>query len=294
MDAMGGLKLFGMRAAYDEIVATAVKRQHEPQTRRRRPADGRALREAGPLDQVPDRHRQAAARQGHRGVRLRRHPDQRDPGPRPRRRRLPGPSAQPGPGRRHRHRQDPPRRRHRPRLHPRRRPRALLQCRRPRQQARGRGPRRPTGPHRRPPLPPRLRRSRRTRLPPLRPGRRTAALPPHQPPLRADLGHRHHQPRLRRMARRLRRRQDDHRAPRPAHPPLRHRRDRQRKLALQEPRLRPGGGPDPSPPPQPLRRIRPSSSRREVGQNWTPIAGQDCAPIDKKWRSKRFSASSPS
>ncbi len=31
LDAMGGLKLFGMKAAYDEIVATAVKRQHEPQ-----------------------------------------------------------------------------------------------------------------------------------------------------------------------------------------------------------------------------------------------------------------------
>ena len=29
--AMGGLKLFGMKAAYDEIVAAAVKRQHEPQ-----------------------------------------------------------------------------------------------------------------------------------------------------------------------------------------------------------------------------------------------------------------------
>jgi hypothetical protein len=28
--AMGGLKLFGMQAADDEIVATAVKRQHEP------------------------------------------------------------------------------------------------------------------------------------------------------------------------------------------------------------------------------------------------------------------------
>jgi len=28
---MGGLKLFGMKAAYDEIVATAVKRQHQPQ-----------------------------------------------------------------------------------------------------------------------------------------------------------------------------------------------------------------------------------------------------------------------
>jgi hypothetical protein len=31
LNAMGGLKLFGMRAAYEEIVATAVKRQHEPQ-----------------------------------------------------------------------------------------------------------------------------------------------------------------------------------------------------------------------------------------------------------------------
>jgi DNA replication protein DnaC len=31
LTAMGGLKLFGMRAAYDEIVAIAVKRQHEPQ-----------------------------------------------------------------------------------------------------------------------------------------------------------------------------------------------------------------------------------------------------------------------
>ena len=30
LDAMAGLKLFGMKAAYDEIVTTAVKRQHEP------------------------------------------------------------------------------------------------------------------------------------------------------------------------------------------------------------------------------------------------------------------------
>ena len=58
-----------------------------------------------------------------------------------------------------------------------------------------------------------------------------------QPALRAHLDHRHHQPRLRRMAERLRRRQDDHRAARSPHPPLRHRRDRQRQLALQEPRL---------------------------------------------------------
>src|SRR5581483_3158795 len=39
------------------------------------------------------------------------------------------------------------------------------------------------------------------------------------------------------MAERLRRRQDDCRAPRPADPPLRDRRNRQRELALQEPRL---------------------------------------------------------
>ena len=31
LDAMGELKLYGMRGAYDEILATAVKRQHEPQ-----------------------------------------------------------------------------------------------------------------------------------------------------------------------------------------------------------------------------------------------------------------------
>ncbi|MEN6526377.1 MAG: IS21-like element helper ATPase IstB [Candidatus Polarisedimenticolia bacterium] len=31
MTTMGDLKLFGMRSAYDEIVASAVKRQHEPQ-----------------------------------------------------------------------------------------------------------------------------------------------------------------------------------------------------------------------------------------------------------------------
>ena len=31
LTAMGGLKLYGMRGAYDGILATAVKRQHEPQ-----------------------------------------------------------------------------------------------------------------------------------------------------------------------------------------------------------------------------------------------------------------------
>ncbi len=31
LETMSGLKLFGIRAAYDEIIATAVRRQHEPQ-----------------------------------------------------------------------------------------------------------------------------------------------------------------------------------------------------------------------------------------------------------------------
>ncbi|MCB1327948.1 MAG: IS21-like element helper ATPase IstB [Maritimibacter sp.] len=31
LDAMGKLKLYGMRASYDEIITTALKRQHEPQ-----------------------------------------------------------------------------------------------------------------------------------------------------------------------------------------------------------------------------------------------------------------------
>jgi DNA replication protein DnaC len=31
LETMSGLKLFGMKAAYDEIITTAVKRQHEPQ-----------------------------------------------------------------------------------------------------------------------------------------------------------------------------------------------------------------------------------------------------------------------
>jgi hypothetical protein len=30
-ELMGELKLYGMKAAFDEIMATAVKRQHEPQ-----------------------------------------------------------------------------------------------------------------------------------------------------------------------------------------------------------------------------------------------------------------------
>ena len=138
-------------------------------------------------------------------------------------------------GRRHRHRQDPSRRRHRAVLHPQGRARPLLQRRRPGQSPRGRTPLRTPGPHRGPAHPARLRHPRRTRIPALRPGRRAAALPPDEPALRAHLDRHHHQPRLRRMAVRLRRPQDDHGPARPSDPPLRDHRDRQRELALQEP-----------------------------------------------------------
>ena len=102
LETMSGLKLFGMKAAYDEIIATAVKRQHEPQRIVGDLLDRRDRREAGALDQVPDDDRQAAAGQGPRRLRLRRHPDQRHPGARSRRRRVPRPRAQRRPGRRHR------------------------------------------------------------------------------------------------------------------------------------------------------------------------------------------------
>ena len=52
-------------------------------------------------------------------------------------------------------------------------------------------------------------------------GRRAAALPPHEPALRANLDRHHHQPRLRRMALGLRRPQDDHSPARSSHSSLR-------------------------------------------------------------------------
>ena len=117
-------------------------------------------------------------------------------------------------------------------------------------------PRRAPGPHRRPARPPRLRHPRRARLPALRSGRWAAALPSDEPALRAHLDRHHHKPRLLRMAVGLRRPQDDHSPARSSHSSLRDHRDRQRELALQEPLLtrrrpclRPGcpGGPTGTP-----------------------------------------------
>ncbi len=74
-DLMGELKLYGMKAAFDEIMATAVKRQHEPQ------------RIVGDLLNAEISEKQArsikyqltiaaATRQGPRRVPVREHPDQ--------------------------------------------------------------------------------------------------------------------------------------------------------------------------------------------------------------------------
>ena len=65
-DLMGTLKLYGMRAAYDEVMAAGIKRQHEPPRIVGDLLQGRDRREAGAVDQVPADHRQAAAGQGYR------------------------------------------------------------------------------------------------------------------------------------------------------------------------------------------------------------------------------------
>ena len=164
LDMMGELKLYGMKSAYDETLATALKRQHEPQRFVGDLLQAPRSRRSRRARSIPAHDRQAAAGQGRRRLRVQGHADQRGPGARSRRRRLHRPAAQRRPGRRNRHGQDASGHRHRAQLHPRRIARPLLQHRRSRQPARGRGPRRPPGTPRRLSHPPRLRHPRRTRL----------------------------------------------------------------------------------------------------------------------------------
>jgi len=74
-DLMGELQLHGMKAAFDEIMATAVKRQHEPQriigdllTAEINEKQARSIKYQLSIDQ-------AAARQGSRRLPVRRHAD---------------------------------------------------------------------------------------------------------------------------------------------------------------------------------------------------------------------------
>jgi hypothetical protein len=94
-------------------------------------------------------------------------------------------------------------------------------------------------------------------------------------------GNRHDKSRVRRMAECLRRSEDDHRTARSSHTPLRHRRDRQRELALQEPRLIPSrftatctGGPTGTP------------ARRCVSL-WTGTPQRAGPPMDYRHKSLR-------
>ena len=102
---MTGLKLYGMRSAYDETLATAIKRKHEPQRLVGDLLKSRDLREAGALDQIPAHRRQAAVGQGRRRLRLQGYADQRSPCARSGRRRIHRPATQCRPGRWNRHRQ---------------------------------------------------------------------------------------------------------------------------------------------------------------------------------------------
>ena len=99
---MGELKLYGMKAAFDEIIATAVKRQHEPQrvvgdllTAEISEKQARSIKYQITIAKLP-------LAKDIDDFALRRHAGQRDPGTRPHRRQLPGASAQRRAGRRYR------------------------------------------------------------------------------------------------------------------------------------------------------------------------------------------------
>jgi hypothetical protein len=71
LDPIGQLKLLGMKNAYDEILATTLKRQHEPQRfagdlLKAEISEKQARSIKYQLTIAPADHRQVAAGQGHR------------------------------------------------------------------------------------------------------------------------------------------------------------------------------------------------------------------------------------
>lgn len=105
--------------------------------------------------------------------------------------------------------------------------------------------------------------------------------------LRTNLDHRHNQSRLRRIAERDRRCQDDHRAARPAHASLRDRRNRQRKLALQEPGVTPGSSHTGPPPLRYMRATQRRASSAPEGVNigvWRTLPGSIPDPLKPQLR----------
>ena len=60
------LKLYGMRASFDEIAGKGLARRDETLSAHRQPDPGRAHPPPGPIDQLPDRRRQVPGAQGPR------------------------------------------------------------------------------------------------------------------------------------------------------------------------------------------------------------------------------------
>ena len=121
--------------------------------------------------------------------------------------------------------------------------------------------------------------------PSVRPERGPAAVPPDQQALRAHVGGRDDEPRVRGVADRVRRCEDDDSLARPADAPLRDHRDRQRKLAVQEQIIgRPAGRPTAKAPPPDLRKkfMFTRCSGRHASRNIGCRRPPRCAPTQKK------------
>src|SRR6267154_840232 len=192
LELMSTLKLFGMRAAYDEVMASGIKRRHEPQ----RILGDLLSAEIAEKQALSIKYQLAIAK-----LPLAKDLDEFDFAGTPINEALVRDLATGrfiaeqrnavligGTGTGNSHRAG---------VHPRRGARPILHRRRSRQPAGKRGSRWSAGAARRLPDPARLRRARRTRLLAVRPDRRPAAVPPDQPALRAHLGHPHHQSGLR-------------------------------------------------------------------------------------------------
>src|ERR1700720_3065952 len=301
LELMSTLKLYGMRAAYDEVMTTGIKRRHEPSgivgdllSAEIAEKQARSIKYQLTIAKLPLAKdigdfgftgtpvNEVLIRDLASGAFL---AEQRNAV-------LIGWN---------RHRQVASGDSYRAGLHPRRRQGPLLYRRRSRQSAGQRSPRQPAGAARPISHAHGLHHSRRARLSALRSDRRPSALSSGQPALRAHFRHHHHQPGLWRLAQCVWRRQDDNRAPRPPDPSLRNHRNRQRELALQAPRLSatpacPGGQTGtsharrsvaregtarraPAPPVRYRDKPAPTPVRSPFSM---PIRGPDCLPFDKQ------------
>jgi hypothetical protein len=126
IEAMTSLKLYGMRASYDEIAGKGLSRREEIY-----PLLASLVRaELTHRQSRSINYRISGARfpaEGYRRLRLREHTGRRGPDPRTRQGRLHRRQAQSDPDRRHRYRKDPSCHRDRRRRHPGAGPRPLLQ-----------------------------------------------------------------------------------------------------------------------------------------------------------------------